>query len=163
MQFETIRLIQYPYDSPFQENGAFTDSTKEVFFKTLELSLRFSILGQVPATVVLWSLLRTREKVGLAALKACGVRIELLETNIVQEISPLFGSKAEHEVNFQSVFELAQVACNEAALLGNNFVGTEHLTLALLQSEDESLRRIFQKYAVTYDLFKSNLIRLKNS
>jgi hypothetical protein len=128
-----------------------------------ELARLRKVSGAVPAWLILWAVLRRRNKngrLGLVVLEACGVRPELLERDIHELHFPI--GSGEPDLDFSVIHQVALGANVEAAALAHDWVGTEHLVLALFNN-GEQVRKFFQAHRVTREAFTANLLALLGS
>jgi ATP-dependent Clp protease ATP-binding subunit ClpC len=130
---------------------------------TWNVSIDQNLHGLVPPVVVLWYVLRRWNHsggwLGLAVLEACGVNRKALEHDIEEELGPLRGTSGPG-LDLGKIQAMAFRANEEAASLGHNYVGTEHLVLALVNDEDAVVGKLFQKHAVNAERFKAKLVEL---
>lgn len=85
---------------------------------------------------ILLGLLREGDGVAARVLKNLGVDIEGLRQNILQQLDPNFspGSEGKISTNFTPMSEeVLNLASDEANRVKHNFIGTEHLLLALIK------------------------------
>ncbi|MBV9125744.1 MAG: hypothetical protein JO112_20535 [Planctomycetes bacterium] len=162
---ETFKIWYVPRWWPDPERSperGFTEAAIKVLDDVEGLANTRKISGAVPPVVVLWCVLRRWNqsgRLGLVVLEACGVSRESLEHDIEEELRPRFGSSGLG-VDLGTIHQVVLKAHEEAATLGHNWVGTEHLVLALLTSEDTVLGKLFQKYGVSRERFKPKLAEI---
>jgi ATP-dependent Clp protease ATP-binding subunit ClpA len=139
----------------------FTDDAREVLERTRKHALQHPTPGEVSPMVVLLSLLRWERRLGLTVFEECGGNRRALTQDIISELCSAGEVAAEPVLNMRAVSDIAAVAVEEARTLGNNYVGTEHLFLALLKSDDDMLRRLLTKHGVSYESFKVTLLGIR--
>jgi ATP-dependent Clp protease ATP-binding subunit ClpA len=130
------------------------------------------------ATLALWSVLLWEHTVGLVAIEQAGVGFHL-----VRELDRLLGEKSlENRVGYdkernnfvsvktQSAYDgwdfddllepLLRQAEHEAKELGHEYVGSEHLVLAILQVADPVFNALLKQHGVSYEQVKDSVVSL---
>ncbi|OWK45109.1 Clp protease N-terminal domain-containing protein [Fimbriiglobus ruber] len=133
-------------------------------------------------TLVLWSLLLWERKVGRVALE----RMSIDPFDLAREVDRLLTEKAkEHPVvydprdqrlvfaktgapyqrwDLETVLEpLLQQAEHEALALGHNYVGSEHLLLAVVQQADAGLTGLLREYGIGYSAVREAVLKVLGS
>jgi len=168
MDFKEILALNYPHIGKYWHAGPelplqkFTDAAIAVLNAIVKKALELEIRGIVPPMLVLWcNLLRWNEsgRLGFEVLKACGVDRQLMEADIRQELSSRADS-SDKAANWDKICELARLAVKETVHLKRNYVGSEHLVLALFKIEDPAIAQLFRKHGVTYENFQARLAEL---
>jgi ATP-dependent Clp protease ATP-binding subunit ClpA len=131
------------------------------------------------AMLALWSLLLWEHKVGLVAIEQAGVD----RFHLVRELDRLLVEKSlENRVgydkernnfvfvktqsaydgwNFADLLEpLLRQAEHEAKELGHEYVGSEHLVLAILQVADPVFNALLKQHGVSYEQVKDSVVSL---
>jgi ATP-dependent Clp protease ATP-binding subunit ClpA len=137
----------------------FTTAAIEALDDVKGLATAQGIGGEVPPVVVLWCVLLRWNKsgrLGLAVLEACGVDRQSLEHDIEAALRPRFGSSGPG-LALERIYQVALRANEEAASLGHNYIGTEHLVLALFNGGDATVDSLFQQHAITREAFNAKL------
>jgi ATP-dependent Clp protease ATP-binding subunit ClpA len=129
--------------------------------------------------LVLWSLLLWERKVGRVALERLGVD----PFELAREVDQYLSEKGdEHPVafdptrripcmvktgaayepwDFQALVEpLLQQAEHEALELGHDYIGSEHLVLAMARGTDQQLSALFQKNSVSHERLREIVVKL---
>ena len=129
--------------------------------------------------LALWSVLLWERKVGLVALERSGAD----RFDLAPGLDRLLEEKAsEHPVafdkqrgvlvlvktgrpydgwDFEALLEpLLRQAEREANGLGHNYVGSEHLVLAIVQLADPALRALLQQHGVSHEQVKEAVVSL---
>jgi hypothetical protein len=129
--------------------------------------------------LALWSVLLWERKVGLVALEQSGVN----RFDLARGVDSLLEEKGlEHPVvgdRQQGVLVMAKTrqpyegwdlatlleplfgaAENEAKQLGNDYIGSEHLVLAILRVSDPSLAALLDRHGAAHDAVKQSVIEL---
>jgi ATP-dependent Clp protease ATP-binding subunit ClpA len=129
--------------------------------------------------LVLWSLLLWERKVGRVALEKVGIdpfelarSIDHLLTEKADEHPVAFDPQrrilflvktgaAYHRWDFEAVVEpLLQYAEHEALELGHNYVGSEHLVLAMARGFDPQLLALLQQNGVSHERLREMVVKL---
>jgi ATP-dependent Clp protease ATP-binding subunit ClpA len=132
------------------------------------------ILGQVPmrasargvlildgvsvVRLTLWALLCWERKLGLIALERVGVD----RFGLARELDGLMEIRTGEPygpADFTSLIEpLLRQAEREAAELGNNWVGSEHLSLAIVRTADPELASLLRRHGATYERVREAIV-----
>jgi ATP-dependent Clp protease ATP-binding subunit ClpA len=130
-------------------------------------------------TMALWSLLLWERKVGRVALE----RLDVDPFDLARDVDRLLDKKAkEHPVaydrqtrqlvltktgelyqrwDFHALLEpLLQQAEHEALALGHNYVGSEHLLLAIIELADPALAAILSEHTIDHDRVRQAVLAL---
>jgi ATP-dependent Clp protease ATP-binding subunit ClpA len=139
------------------------------------MSVEIEINEQTVPMLALWSLLHWERKVGLVALERMGVALDALARD-VDRVLIAACDEARHVipkalppgqkvilVDFQSPSQLLAAAEREAAKLGHEYVGSEHLLLATIAQACSRLRAVLEKHAVTHDRTREAILGLLRS
>jgi ATP-dependent Clp protease ATP-binding subunit ClpA len=142
--------------TPRLREQRFTEEAVRLLKHAVDRGLARGHCGVLPPALVLWSLLRWEIHSGTAVLLGClsdpGRFEQDLDLTLRGLVSPGAG-----DLDCSSLAELARAASAEAALLGRDYVATEHLVLAMLRLEDRPLSELFHRHAVSYDRYKEIL------
>jgi hypothetical protein len=161
---------------------------KQILPRALDRGLALRIVDE-PSIVMLalWTVLLWERKLGLAALEEAGVsRFDLVRglDKLLQENTselPLAFDK-QHAIvsdkhqnavvvgktghsdgawDFEDLLEpVIRQAEHEANELGHNYVGSEHLVLALVKLADPLLATLLKQHGVTYEKVREAVVRL---
>jgi len=107
-----------------------------------------------------YALLRQEKSIVPIAIKKLDVSYdELVQTFVdkIKQVKTKVTSTSEEQLYISQ--ELSRVllqAEDEMQSMGDSFVSTEHLLLALL-TKDKEIEKIFEKFGITYDVFKKEL------
>jgi len=161
-----------------------TDSAKKILEQIPDRAAERGLNVVDPSYIVmmtLWSLLLWERKVGRVALERAGIDIYdlaraldgLLEEKeagnpvaVNQQGACVLVKTGEpyHYWDFEALLEpLLRQAEHEALALGHNYVGSEHLVLAIIRLADPLLTELLQKHAVVYDRVKEAILELLHS
>jgi len=108
---------------------------------------------------LLLGLLREEDGIGARVLSNLGVTVEAVRNDILpREVDPIQGQIPMTD----SAKKTMELALREALSLGHNYIGTEHILLGLVRQEktDSIALRILEKFYVTSDVVKAEVIRL---
>lgn len=148
MEEPTIQ-IRNSVSSQWLTGHRFTDPAMRIVRDAETRGLHRGLYGELPALLMLWSMLRWERNQGIVALERLGVDILALERDIDVELRPPKQPVGGILIDLVRLKAIATQAAEEAALIGDNFVGPEHLLLALCRDGDEGVRRVLQKQGVT--------------
>jgi hypothetical protein len=148
MEEPTIQ-IRNSISSQWLTGHRFTDPAMRIVRDAEARGLYRGLFGELPAVLMLWSMLRWERNAGIVALERLGVDILALERDIDVELRPPKPPAGGMLVDMIRLKAIATQAAEDAALLGHNSVGPEHLLLALCRDGDEGVRRVLQKHGVT--------------
>ena len=128
--------------------------------------------------LALWSLLRWERKVGLVALERLGVEIDALARDADwglseacaepgQPIEPAESqalSAGRRVVDFDTPLRPLLAAAEDEALgLGHNWVGSEHLLLAVVRLASPELGELLSRHGVVYDRLRQSIVAVLQS
>lgn len=168
----------------------FTDSLQHILkripLRALDRGLGLSIADHASIVMLaLWSVLLWEQKVGLIALEQAGVE----RFNLVRDLDRLLREKQSElpdvrdgphiiEINERGAFvintgkqydgwdsdallePLLRQAEHEARELGHNYVGSEHLVLAILKLADPALTTLLQQHGVSHSKIRETVVSL---
>ncbi len=130
------------------------------------LFIRAEDTGQV-ALLLLWALLRWECKVGLAAIMNLGVNEDELARDVDRTLrmmpSPVGAQSALLLQIWPALEPLLVEAEHEAQSLAHDWVGSEHLFLALVRYPCPQLQQIWLKHDVDYNRAKATVTDLLKS
>jgi len=128
----------------------FTDDAAYVVRDSVQRAFSRALAGLVPQAMVLWSILNWERKLALAALDYCGVDEDALRQAILNELAELKVDTYDEDIDFRHISDTSVSAGNISRTRGEDYVGTEHLLLALCRSSDAIVQRVFEKFGITY-------------
>jgi ATP-dependent Clp protease ATP-binding subunit ClpA len=152
-----IQLLNAPFfvESWLQERS-FTRDASLVLAHSVQRASSRGMLGVIPPSIVLWSIIRWEKKLGISILESCGANSRFLEEEIEADLTRQ-PSHGQLVMDFDEVSKIALAAYSESRKLGYKYVGTEHLIWALLLADDGFLRSLFEKHALTREHYLSVL------
>ncbi len=123
--------------------------------------------------LALWSILRWERKVGLVALERLGVDVDALARDVdrtmytVREppltLQTLPTGQRGIFLDFSTpLAPFVGAAEHEALELGNSWVGSEHLLLAIVRAADSRLREVLDKHKIVYDSVQKTVVEILN-
>src|SRR5262245_34571128 len=142
----------------FQKNR-FTQEACRVFQHSFQRSCRLGRSGTFSPELLLWSMLRWDGLFGVTILSSCGVKQWRFEKSVRERLKK--ESVAVRDMG--TTMAIAKSAKFEAIALNQQYVGTEHIMLALLGQNNESLAGLFTAYDLSYDRYKAKLIEVEQS
>jgi Clp amino terminal domain, pathogenicity island component len=148
MEEPTIR-IRNSVSSQWLTGHRFTDPAMRIVRDAETRGLHRGLYGELPAVLMLWSMLRWERNPGIVALERLGVDILALERDIDVELRPPKPPVGGCLIDMVRLKTIATQAAEEAALIGDDFVGPEHLLLAMCRESDEGVRRVLHKHGLT--------------
>ncbi len=139
-------------------NGQFADSVEEVLNSATEIALRYGC-NQVGTEHILYGLVANKDAVASKVLSEFGVTkknlLEIFEEN-ADELNLIGGVELSPRV--KEIFKLAQKVALE---LKHNYVGTEHILLALISSTGSfAVRLLVSYFRINLNDLKSRLLNL---
>ncbi len=139
-------------------NGQFADSVEEVLNSATEIALRYGS-NQVGTEHILYGLVANKDAVASKVLSEFGVTkknlLEIFEEN-ADELNLIGGVELSPRV--KEIFKLAQKVALE---LRHNYVGTEHILLALISSTGSfAVRLLVSYFRINLNDLKSRLLNL---
>src|SRR5580692_6123537 len=126
-----------------------TDSARRFMRDAESRSGDRGMFGKLPPLLLLWTMLRWERKIGVIVLERCGADLAMLEREIESELESARDSDWRSGVDLVHLQSVAKRAVDEAAALEHDYVGSEHLVLALCRDTDEAVKRIFQRHNVS--------------
>ena len=132
---------------PFER---FTERAKTVLTLAQEEAAR-AHLSYIGTEHLLIGLLRETDGVGAVALAALGVEIERTREAIQEVISTMPTDVVQQIIPTARVKRVIELAFEEARHMGNAFVGTEHLLLAILIEGEGLAAKVLKDAGVTLE------------
>lgn len=120
-------------------SNRFTQRAQQVIFLAEQVAKNL-YCKQVDTGHLLWGLLREGNGVGAAVLVSLGASIDALENDLPRGETPVGNQEATPDLKLA-----LQMARDEAAAMGVNYIGTEHLLLGLARVEDGFAARWLQE------------------
>ena len=131
----------------------FTDAARRFIHDAASRAGDRGMHCKLPPILILWAMIRWERKVGVLAIEECGADLSQLERDTQVELESLPSGTWRDGVDLVHFKAAAKQAVEEAAKLGHNYVGSEHLVLALTRDASDSVRRIFQKHGISTEKY----------
>ncbi len=122
-------------------SNRFTQRAQQVIFLADQVAKNL-YCDQVDTGHLLWGIMRDGEGVGAAAINSMGVSMEALEKALPRGKHPVANPEATPDLK-----RALQMAKEEAAAMGVNYIGTEHLLLGLVRVSDSFAARFLNEQA----------------
>jgi hypothetical protein len=122
---------------PSQGFSRFTDRARNVVMAAQE-EARTAGSAQITPAYLILGLLHEPDGLGAKAILAQGVTLDTVREAVTATLPPASGEVPELIPYDQSAKKALELTFREALRMGHNFIGTEHLLLALLELEDGS-------------------------
>ncbi len=140
----------------------FTERARQVVVMAQE-GARLANSGSIEPIHILYGISREEEGSGARTLDKLGITIGLIETWI-----PARGRDSDGQLPFTPNAKKAmELALREALSLGHNYIGTEHLLLGLIRTDDEpssvAVSEFFDSLNITQDQIRDEVIRFLQS
>jgi ATP-dependent Clp protease ATP-binding subunit ClpC len=133
------------------QSNRFTERAQEVLQLAHEI-LQENHHAQLDTEHLLCALLRQRDGLATAILKKMGVDIEALQTRVEDELSemPRLGFAAPEGRIYITlrIKHVLDMGAEEANMLDDEYVGTEHLLLALINERDGTASHILREFGI---------------
>ena len=152
-----------PDNGDFFNINNFTPRAKRVLFLAQQEAKRLNH-DYIGTEHILLGLLAINEGVAIEVLKSMNLNLQNLRIEVEKAVGS--GSDTQTQGNLpitESVNELLSNAVKEAQAMNYNFVGTEHILLALLQMTDSVSARILRNMNVDIRLLKKSILSMLDS
>ncbi len=129
-------------------SARFADSAIMMLEHSIHRGLDRGLIGKLPVALVVWSMLRWEQKLGVTMLKQTLSNFGAFESDVeallhVDELLPM--------LYVANIDKVACAAKRESERLGHQHVGTEHLILAVLSVGDDEIQELMSRHNVTRD------------
>ncbi|XLQ20106.1 MAG: ATP-dependent chaperone ClpB [Candidatus Moraniibacteriota bacterium] len=143
----------------------FTTRSQEALQKAQQKILTGEGQFVLPIHLV-FALLTQEDSIVPIALKKQDVNneelIRVIDEKIKQTTTKVANPDSSQVYISQELSKVLEQAEKEMQSMGDSFVSTEHLLLALLKKDDDIIK-IFDEFGVTYDTFKKDLVDVRGS
>jgi len=148
--------------------------------RAADRSMSTDVTERTVPMLALWAVLRWERKVGLVALERTGVEVDALASDIDRALAAacaefrrvigppplqtLPSGQRGIVVDFHApLAPLLDAAEHEALGLGHNWVGSEHLVLAVIRVADCRLREVLDRHRVGYESMQQAVLNVLRS
>ncbi len=137
----------------------FTERARRVIILAREEAGRFRH-DFVGTEHVLLGLIRDGEGIATAVLQRLGLRLETVKAEVERALAGFPKTLTFGEVPFTpQAKRVLELSIEEARQLGHNYIGTEHLLLALVAEQDGIGGRVLRERGVDADRARTEVIR----
>ncbi len=141
-------------------NHMFTDRVKKVLQYAREESSR---LGHdyIGTEHLLLGLVKEGQGVAVAVLSNLGIQLDALRKSIEDAVQSSSGAMMLSEVPFTPMAkQVLEIAAQEARDMSNNYIGTEHLLLALTKNKNGIAAQILSVFGTDYKAVKEEVMSI---
>lgn len=141
-------------------NNMFTDRVKKVLQYAREESAR---LGHdyIGTEHLLLGLVKEGQGVAVAVLANMGIQIDALKKSIEDAVQTSTGGMMLTEVPFTPMAkQVLEIAAQEAREMNNNYIGTEHLLMALTKNKNGIAAQILNVFGTDYKSVKEEVLSI---
>ncbi len=138
-------------------NNMFTDRVKKALQFSREESAR---LGHdyIGTEHLLLGLVKEGQGVAIAVLSNMGIQLDALKRSIEDAVQTTSGSMVLSDVPFTPMAkQVLEIAAIEAREMNNNYIGTEHLLLALTKNKNGIAAQILSVFGTDYKSVKEEV------
>lgn len=140
----------------------FTERARKVVFYAQEEAQRFGE-GYVSTEHLLLGLVREQDSVAARVLEKLGVSLSKIRAEVEKQLP-----RGEHKPVSEMTLtprakRVIDLAYEEARLLNNNYIGTEHLLLGLIREGDGLAGRVLAKLGVELERARREVMNLQDS
>ncbi|MFA6470613.1 MAG: ATP-dependent Clp protease ATP-binding subunit, partial [Candidatus Latescibacterota bacterium] len=141
-------------------NNMFTDRVKKVLQYAREESAR---LGHdyIGTEHLLLGLVKEGQGVAVAVLANMGIQLDALKKSIEDAVQTSSGGMMLTEVPFTPMAkQVLEIAAQEAREMNNNYIGTEHLLMALTKNKNGIAAQILNVFGTDYKSVKEEVLSI---
>jgi ATP-dependent Clp protease ATP-binding subunit ClpC len=137
----------------------FTDRARRV---VVEAQHEARALGHdyIGSEHLLLGLISEGHGVGAKALESLGISAEALRAGVAEIVRPGQQSQSAHIPFTPRAKQVLRLALAEALHLGHNYIGTEHLLLALIQEHDGVAGQVLAAAGADLERVRAEVVRL---
>jgi len=141
----------------------FTKKLIDVVKISKDLSIEVG-LSEVTPVILLLAILKHGNNIAVTIIEEAGVDIEALENRILRLVRGISGvSIIKEPIGLsEDSINIIEQAKEEALVLGRQIIGTEHLLLSLLKSNEVTFVEILKPEEIDYYLAKQMLLEIFN-
>lgn len=138
-------------------DGMFTDRMKRVIQLSREEAARLGH-NYIGSEHLLLGMIREGDGVGVIVLNNLGLDLDEIRQSIEDTVPSAGGTPTIGEVPFTPrARKSLDMATHEARLLKNNYVGTEHLLLALMRDRESMAAQIMAAFNINYNVLRKEI------
>jgi ATP-dependent Clp protease ATP-binding subunit ClpC len=139
----------------------FTDRSRIVMSMAEKLALKLNY-DHIGTEHLLLGLVKSDFGRGICVLVKLGVKPSAIEEELVKVMKPGGAKKSRKRLSFDShCGKVVTGAIDESRTLGYNYVGTEHLVVALLREDDTVASQVLNKLGVTLEKARELVRQIK--
>jgi ATP-dependent Clp protease ATP-binding subunit ClpC len=110
---------------------------------------------------LLLGILREGSGVAISVLQNMGVNLKQLEAELVTKLPPTENVLTLGEIPFSPrAKKVLELSVEEARLLGQNYIGTEHLLLGLMKGDNGSAAQVMKSFGISLSMIRKETISL---
>jgi ATP-dependent Clp protease ATP-binding subunit ClpC len=110
---------------------------------------------------LLLGILREGSGVAISVLQNMGVNLKQLEAELVTKLPPTENVLTLGEIPFSPrAKKVLELSVEEARLLGQNYIGTEHLLLGLMKGDNGSAAQVMKSFGINLSMIRKETISL---
>jgi ATP-dependent Clp protease ATP-binding subunit ClpC len=138
----------------------FTDRARQVVVLAQDEARAFEH-NYIGTEHILLGLLGEEEGLGARVLESFDITLEEARAQVLQRVSPGDGAVMRHQLPFTPrAKKVLELALRESMSLRHDYIGTEHLLLALVRENDGVAARILLDYGGDADKVRHEVVRM---
>ena len=139
---------------------AMTDDLSFLLCDAVDRSGRRSATAACLWLMILWTMLRWEKRLAVAILEACGVDLDLFERDVEFCLGVREACRPMVELVSDGLVAIVRDAAAQASSLGADYLGAEHILLALLASDNKEAQELWARHRLTYRNYRAELLRI---
>ena len=137
----------------------FTETSRRVISNSEKEAERLG-LGAVTSDLILLTLLDESDALGVKLLQKFATDLPLMKTELLNNIATKRSTNRDGDTRLSyATKKIIELSAEEAKSLANNYVGTEHLLLAMLRLPNETSCKILERQNINYTDLKRDLVK----
>jgi ATP-dependent Clp protease ATP-binding subunit ClpC len=110
---------------------------------------------------LLLGILREGSGVALSVMQNMGINLKQLEAEVVSKLPPTENVLTLGEIPFSPrAKKVLELSVEEARLLGQNYIGTEHILLGLMKEDNGSASQVMKSFGISLSMIRKETISL---
>jgi len=109
---------------------------------------------------ILLGLIHEGEGVAAKALEALGISLEAVRSQVEEIIGQGQAAPTGHIPFTPRAKKVLELSLREALQLGHNYIGTEHMLLGLIRTDDSRAARVLTDLGATFDRVRAQVLTL---